>query len=62
MNDSTIANVPYDLAQLTACYLLICLAWNTISCQTDKGNRVIQVQFSQDIPVWRMFESLAKAY
>ena len=27
--------------------LHVCLAWNTISCQTDKGNRVKQSQFLQ---------------
>ena len=29
------------------CCLQVCLAWKTISCQTDTGNRVKRSQFSQ---------------
>ena len=35
-------------------FLQVCLAWKTISCLTDKGNRLKQVKFSQGVPVWRM--------
>ena len=27
------------------CCLQVCLAWKTISCQTDKGNRVRQTEY-----------------
>ena len=37
------------------CFLQVCLAWKTISCQTDKGNRLKHVQFLQGVPVWRMW-------
>ena len=37
------------------CFLQVCLAWKTISCLTDKGNRLKHVQFSQGVPVWRMY-------
>ena len=36
--------------------LQVCLARKTTSCQTDKGHRLKQVQFSQGVPVWRMVE------
>ena len=38
------------------CCLQACPAWKTISYQRDKGNRVKHVQFSLDIPVWRMMK------
>ena len=30
-----------------ACCFQVCLTWKTISCQTDKGNRVKHSQFLQ---------------
>ena len=33
--------------KVCVCCLQVCLAWKTISCQTDKGNRVKHVQFLQ---------------
>ena len=42
------------------CCLQVCLAWKTISCQTDKGN--ILRQFSQGITVWTVEDILNQKF
>ena len=57
-----IVSEKFCFSKFVVCCLQVCLAWKTISCQTDMGNRLKHVQFSQGVPVWRLVNELTFCY